>query len=1116
VASGPEPRKFQEAAAELALERLRDPRGSRRFLVADEVGLGKTIVTSKVIEAMKARARRGLVVVYVCSNREIAEQNRPKLGASDNEQVEVDRLTLLASRTRELRMARRAGAFRLLSITPRTSLEIARNTGRTEERLLILDLLRRHAKVRHTKLSAFMRCQSGPERWRVRARDHGQMSGCSGTLVKRVRSAWREPRADLGGKSVLDALDEALRVPENAWNKMRRKVIGHLRSDLASAVLREVDVDLVVLDEFQRYPEVIKNAGKGPENLAQQLLARAPVLLLSATPYRLYTAGIEKNEHHRELMTLLHFLLKADPSTLGLKTQLDRIAQEIRKCAFLDGDDRQLRAAKAAVEKTLRKVMCRTERNWYVTRRTLPRAQSSDTETTVRELGDYFCLDALTATAKVSRARTLDYWKSAPLPLAFMDAGYELTRKVKKQTVQREQGAPRNLDGLSGRNSRLERFQKAVLENDGGTWRYLWVRPSYLYYEDELFGAQDPRKYLVFSHWRFVPKMLAVSLSHAVGRTLNPLPRAHPLSPRNGRALSILSVSFPSTFLARVVNPLQLTTMTAATPTAEALVSSATKVLERCLTEEGWTLVEQGGANVFTVMAALERSAVLEECESLPADLGTIRRVARTFSRLANSGERRVSRRTLRRLAEIALFSPAVSLLRALATAYGFNPDGGTRSGQQTIRRLLSVCLGTLRLYFNRPTIQKIVRVHGRRGDYVDRVLRYCRRSHVAAMWDEHVALLKSPGQCASMDSALEQVRRVLELGQGTPKLNVVRRGRLHLGVRPATSDYAMAFGEELDSEASQASITQRRTRVREAFNSPFWPFVLATTSVGQEGLDFHLYCQDVVHWNLPTNPVDFEQREGRVNRYAGLWVRRGIARDYPLCASEDGRAAPWPGVFHDAESADTLQKYKHGLFPYWIYEGGSPESETNADGVRRHLVFYRESEERTKYDRLLLAVSLYRLVFGQPNQEELLLQLRDRLERDTDRKRALEMLPSYTINLSPIREGAGLARARRAAKKAATDQEELTRLVTFARGVLLKNFPAVDELNRLIGHVEQSIQERLPPSEEVVAALEYLRDPFDDEYDALQPHGFDDDASVIRAAARTLAGSGKNVRLAA
>src|SRR5699024_11013379 len=38
-------------------------------------------------------------------------------------------------------------------------------------------------------------------------------------------------------------------------------------------------------------------------------------------------------------------------------------------------------------------------------------------------------------------------------------------------------------------------------------------------------------------------------------------------------------------------------------------------------------------------------------------------------------------------------------------------------------------------------------------------------------------------------------------------------------------------------------------------FNSPFWPFVLASTSVGQEGLDFHTYSHAVVHWNLPPTP---------------------------------------------------------------------------------------------------------------------------------------------------------------------------------------------------------------------------------------------------------------------
>lgn len=73
-----------------------------------------------------------------------------------------------------------------------------------------------------------------------------------------------------------------------------------------------------------------------------------------------------------------------------------------------------------------------------------------------------------------------------------------------------------------------------------------------------------------------------------------------------------------------------------------------------------------------------------------------------------------------------------------------------------------------------------------------------------------------------------------------------------------------------------------------------FWPFVLATTSVGQEGLDFHLYCHAVVHWNLPSNPVDMEQREGRVHRYKGYAVRKNLATACRSRALANGAPDPW------------------------------------------------------------------------------------------------------------------------------------------------------------------------------------------------------------------------------
>jgi hypothetical protein len=71
---------------------------------------------------------------------------------------------------------------------------------------------------------------------------------------------------------------------------------------------------------------------------------------------------------------------------------------------------------------------------------------------------------------------------------------------------------------------------------------------------------------------------------------------------------------------------------------------------------------------------------------------------------------------------------------------------------------------------------------------------------------------------------------------------------------------------------------------------------LLATTSVGQEGLDFHPYCHAVYHWDLPSNPVDMEQREGRVHRYKGHAVRKNVARRFGLASLRERWSGgdPW------------------------------------------------------------------------------------------------------------------------------------------------------------------------------------------------------------------------------
>lgn len=179
----------------------------------------------------------------------------------------------------------------------------------------------------------------------------------------------------------------------------------------------------------------------------------------------------------------------------------------------------------------------------------------------------------------------------------------------------------------------------------------------------------------------------------------------------------------------------------------------------------------------------------------------------------------------------------------------------------------------------------------------------------------------------------------------------------------------------------------QRTENIRAAFNSPFRPFVLATTSVGQEGLDFHTYCRKIMHWNLPANPIDLEQREGRINRYLCHAIRQNLAE------SEYGNAPfsgpVWPEILRRA-----VAKLKPGhsdLIPFWCLPDDFPFTRK----IERIVPMYPYSQDHEKYNRLLEVLSLYRLTLGQPRQEELLETIK---KSDWD----LTQLKRLYINLSP------------------------------------------------------------------------------------------------------------------
>ena len=256
---------------------------------------------------------------------------------------------------------------------------------------------------------------------------------------------------------------------------------------------------------------------------------------------------------------------------------------------------------------------------------------------------------------------------------------------------------------------------------------------------------------------------------------------------------------------------------------------------------------------------------------------------------------------------------------------------------------------------------------------YYRYVFQYCAEGNLQAMLDEYAHVLSFTGEKlknAIKESAVGTVTLPVDIQETFPAKKKVMM-RCH---------YAVGYYNAVTSD--DKTIT-RVERVRNSFNSPFRPFVLSTTSIGQEGLDFHCYCRKVVHWNLPANPIDLEQREGRINRFKCLAVRKNIANRYKNLFS-------WDDMFDHA--AGDLKGKNPDLVPYWCL----PDSKQNTVKIERIVPMYPFSQDPIRYDRIIKILSLYRLTLGQPRQEELITILDKNVSSKIAQKLFMNLSPYY------------------------------------------------------------------------------------------------------------------------
>jgi hypothetical protein len=344
-------------------------------------------------------------------------------------------------------------------------------------------------------------------------------------------------------------------------------------------------------------------------------------------------------------------------------------------------------------------------------------------------------------------------------------------------------------------------------------------------------------------------------------------------------------------------------------------------------------------------------------------------------------------------LAQMAIAGPGVAALRALARVTG---------GIDNVTTVIKGCAGQVawrfRSLFNLPEVTAFIRGMNREEPYWRRIVEYSAAGGLQSVLDEYAHTLRE--SLGLVDHAPEEIARQVArvMGEslslrtstlGVDEVAIDTESKIvRVEGRRMRGHFALRFGEEKNDDGA---VVTRAGQVRDAFNSPFWPFVLATTSVGQEGLDFHTYCHAVVHWNLPSNPVDMEQREGRVHRYKGHAVRKNLASFYGINKAKAAKENdPWEALF--AKGRQDRAGNVTDLVPYWVYpiEGGAK--------IERHVPALPLSRDRERLFALRKSLVVYRMVFGQARQEDLVEYLLSRFpESEVSR-----ITQALSINLEP------------------------------------------------------------------------------------------------------------------
>lgn len=1045
--------------------------GYSRVLVGDEVGLGKTLIARGTISKLAKNAYENLKnnqngifkVIYICSNQSIASQNINKLRI--DKKVYVDEVSDTRLSMQHLKIYENdnndkinQNFIQITPLTPTTSFNMTNGCGSVRERALTYAILSRyeHLKSHNDSLEKLLtdRAQSAWDSWakssyeeRVVNCDKDSNYRYLKEIIDRVDNYFNE------NSEVLQELIYTCQNISRKNNENRRKqrsMIQTLRRMMAIISVDLMNPDLVIMDEFQRFKEIIDtNDDNETTILARKFfsgnsITKTKILLLSATPYKLYSTLEEINasgvdEHYKEFMTVMNFIFEEEKE---INNKFKEVWRDYSTALNLVTKDNfaALVLKKNEAEDYLYKGICRTERMLVPHSEDILDDDKSKDKVKVDDFDilSFVQMDHLVNDIGLKYSVPIEYVKSAPYIMSFMNT-YKLKTRITKHfeenpklDINMAKGDkmwinPRKInkyEPIHMGNGKMEKLKELSFNKNAE--KLLWVPPSRPYYPfgGAFKGNEDFSKILVFSAWEMVPRAIATMMSYEAERlTVGKLAKSTPNKERENRNYfhaklrfpaarvkynmpSSLCLLYPSVTLAKLFNSIDIINKDMNLKELKKYIGDKIDKLLELLadkvksngrsSDKSWYYIapllfdlkfgymddffansrykedisdEEEGANEKENITMLVRNFddlrniyFNEECITLgkmPSDLKDI-------------------------LINMTLGSPTISSLRMYKDYSSESLANAVKLGKIIADR------------FNLTEATAIVELqYGKKSDdaHWKNILKYCIDGNIQSMLDEYAHMLSDGNDMNNME--LKEKNKLLttlmcnNLKNHRATYNVDTfdsfRNRINGGKerpRKMRSSYAAGF---CDVKQDNGKI-QRKENLRHSFNSPFRPFILATTSIGQEGLDFHYYCRKIVHWNLPSNPIDLEQREGRINRYKCLAIRQNIVNKYGNIEFEYDI---WKEMF-DFANSNEARKNQCELVPFWCLPGDTKVK------IERIVPNYPFSKDYIKYERLNKILSLYRLSLGQGRQQELLEYL---FNNDINK----EDLEKLFMNLSPI-----------------------------------------------------------------------------------------------------------------